>query len=260
MDEDQNSVNEQVTPQDQESTIVEEIAQEEVQGDPQGQEETSQDRNWGELRKKAERAEQEAREFKEKNNLQDEFIKSLLSQHQQQSAPPQEEEVDEFKQLSQEEYLTVGQTEKMLEKRSRAYARDEFKRLDEERAKANFKERLQAKFSDFNDIVNSETIAILEQKEPELATTIADLKDPYKMGLQTYNFIKSMNIASSSSEKRHAKEVSDKIEKNEKTVQSPQAYDKRPMAQAFSMTNMTEEQKKQLYEETLGYASQSPGY
>ena len=58
-------------------------------------------------------------------------------------------------------------------------------------------------------------------------------------------------------EKRHAKEVEKKIEKNEKTVQSPQAYNKRPMAQAFSMTNMSDGEKTKLYEEMMGYASQA---
>ena len=54
---------------------------------------------------------------------------------------------------------------------------------EKKREAERFHERLRSKYSDFDDIVNSETIALLEKKEPELATTIADLQDPYKMGL-----------------------------------------------------------------------------
>jgi len=259
MDEDQNSENVQVTPQDQDSTVVDENAQEEVLESAQGQEETSQDRNWGELRRKAEQSEQKARELEEKSRLQDQFIKNLMEQTQQ-NQPVQKEEVDEFKQLSSEEYLTLGQTEKMLEKRSRAYARDEFNQLSQQREQERFKERLQAKYSDFDEVVNSETIAILEKKEPELAATIADLKDPYKMGMQTYKFISSMNLAGSKSERKHAEEVSKNIKKNEETIQSPHAYDKRPMAKAFDILNMSKKEKEDLFRETLGYASKAPGY
>ncbi|GAF68721.1 unnamed protein product [marine sediment metagenome] len=265
MDPGQNSVEEEITSQDPVSTVVDENNPEESQGDPQGQEGDPQDRNWKELRKKTDEAEKEAREANEKLNLQKQFIESLLAQNQQQQqqTPPPKEEVDELVHISPEEYLTVEQSDK----RSRTIARDEFNRLEVDRKakeakvlEGQFKKRLKAEYSDFDDIVNSETIAILEQKEPELATTIADLKDPYKMGLQTYKFIKSLNIAGSSDGRRHAKEVVDKIDKNEKTVQSPQAFNKRPMAKAFSVDDMTEEQKKSLYEETLMYARRSPGY
>lgn len=259
MDEDQNSEEVEITPQDQESTIVEENIPEETSvEDPQGQEETKQDRNWNELRKKAEQSEREAREFKERMDLQEQFIKNLMTQTQPQTA--QQKEVDEFEQIPQEEYATFGQTRKLVQKDARTIAREEFERLHSEREQQRFKERLEKKYSDFGEVVNSETIAILEQQEPELATTIADLKDPYKMGLQSYKFIKSLGIVPSKDEKRHAREVEKKIAKNEKTVQSPQAYDKRPMAQAFSTMNMSDNEKKSLYEETLKYASMSPGY
>lgn len=260
MVEDQNSVDEEVTPQDQDATIVDEQVQENFEGEPQGQEEDPQERNWKELRRKAEEAEKRQKEYEDKIRLQDEFIKSMLAQKTIQEQPPQPSEVDEFADLPEEEYLPYGQTRKLVQKDARQIAREEFLALERERESKRFKERLKAKYSDFDDIVNPETIAILEKKEPELATTIAELKDPYKMGLQTYNFIKSMGIAGTPDERKHANEVKKKIEKNEKSVQSPQAYNKRPMAAAFSMGNMSKEEKDKLWAETLGYASQSPGY
>ena len=73
-------------------------------------------------------------------------------------------------------------------------------------------------------------------------------------------FIKAMNLVDVSTQTRHAKEVQKKIDKNEKSVQTPQAFNKRPMAQAFSMANTSREEQTKIYEEMMGYASQSPGY
>ena len=57
-----------------------------------------------------------------------------------------------------------------------------------------FMDRLNRQYSDFSEVVNPETLSILEEKEPELAATIADLKDPYKIGVQSYKYIKAMGF------------------------------------------------------------------
>lgn len=261
MDEDRNSEEVEVTTQDQDSTIVDEQVQEEVEGEPQGQEDDPQDRNWRELRRKSDAAELRAQQFEDKMKLQDQFIKSLLTQNQnRQEQPASTEVVDKFAQIPTEEYPTFGQTRELVQQDARSIAREEFKRLEQERDAARFRERLRQKYSDFDEVVNSETIAILDKQQPELAATIADLKDPYKMGLQTYNFIKAMNLHGNSDKKRHAKEVLEKIDKNEKSIQSPQAFNKRPMAQAFSMANMGAQEKQELYDEMMGFASRTSGY
>lgn len=255
LEEDQNSENLEVTPHDHEATIVEQEAPDETANPPQAQEELDkQDRNWREMRKKND-------ENVQKMKMQEEMIKTLLQTAQvpQQQVQQPVETVDEFEGIDDSEYLSKGDSRKMLRKDAKAIAREEFLRLEKERENANFLNRLKSRYSDFDDVVNPETIAIFEKKDPELASTIADLKDPYKMGLQTYNFIKSMSLKDDSASQRHAKEVKDKIEKNEKNAQSPQAYTKRPMAKAFSITGMSKEEQSALYEEMMGYASQGSG-
>ena len=184
---------------------------------------------------------------------QEELIEKLLKAKQE--MPIQKaHEPDEFENISPEDYPTWAQTDKRIEKRAEDIADRVYAKREAEREKSRFLERLQSKYSDFSDVVNSDSIALLEDKDPELALTIADLKDPYKIGLQTYKYLKAMNLSDEVPTRRHAKEVEKKIEKNEKTVQSPQAYNKRPMAQAF---RMTESEKTKLYEEMTGYARQA---
>lgn len=113
-------------------------------------------------------------------------------------------------------------------------------------------DRLNRQYSDFNEIVNPETLSILEEKEPELAATIAESKDPYKIGVQSYKYIKAMGLTQKATETRREKEIDKAIEKSEKAVTSPMAYDKRPIAQAFKLTDAM---KKDLYREMHGYAA-----
>lgn len=254
MEEDQNSEELEVTPHDHEATVVDDGSQVEDQEPQEESQESKQERNWREMRRKEQ-------ENQAKIKMQEELIQNLLKAQQaqpqniQQKAP----ERDELDDIPEDEYLNKGQARKFFQKDARQLAREEFLRLEQEREKANFKQRLQAIYPDFDDIVNSETIAIFEQSKPKLAEAIAASEDPFKMGLQTYEYIKALNLTGEVDEKRHAKEVQKKIEKNEKTVQSPQAYNKRPMAQAFSLSNMSQEEKTRLYNEMMGFASQAGG-
>lgn len=260
MDEDLNSAEVEFTTQNQDSTIVDESNQYEASTETQGQEVDAQEKNWRELRRKAEQAEQQRQNLEEKLKMQEEFIKNLMQQSQPKQQPTRQEEPDEFEAISDEEYLPKGQSRKLFQKDARTIAREEYLALERERETLRFRERLKAKYSDFDDVVNPRTIEILEKKEPELANTIAELKDPYKIGLQTYNFIKSMGIVDASIQERHAKEVQSKLEKNEKSIPSPQVYNKRPMAKAFDMNNLSKDEKQRLYEEMTNYANMSPGY
>jgi hypothetical protein len=117
-------------------------------------------------------------------------------------------------------------------------------------------ERLNRQYSDFSEIVNPETLSLFEEREPELAQMIADMKDPYKIGMHSYKYIKAMGISSKIPESRRQKETEKAIDKAEKTVQSPMAFDKRPIAQAFKMTDAM---KKELYREMTGYAAMASG-
>jgi len=251
MEEDQNSEEVEVTPQDPESNAIETTQEtEEVQPVEGSHEpEDKQERNWKESRRKQ-------RESDIREKAKDEIIEKLLNA---QRTPVQERApvVDEFDGIPEEEFLTKGQSRKMARNDARIIAREEFNKAKKEQDDLNFISTLQSKYDDFSEIVNPDSIALLEEQEPELAKTIADLKDPYKIGLASYKFIKKSGITGSVPDSRHAKEVQKKIEKNEKIVQSPQAFDKRPMAQAFKAT---EAEKTALYEEMMGFASQGSGY
>ncbi len=249
MDEVELSENVEVAPQQTESmvadqneaTVDERIVQKE-------QENAVQQNNFKALREKQKDLERELRMQREMN----ERLMQMTAQNQ-----PKVQEVDEFEGISDEEFIPKGKVKKLVERERNKIvneARQEVEKVLHEREQARFMERLKGKYSDFDEIVNSETLAILEQQDPELAMAIASSKDPYQIGLQSYKYIKSMNLAEKAPEVRRAKEVNKKLDQNAKTVQSPQAYDKRPLAQAY---RLTEGEKTKLYEEMTLAARQA---
>ena len=226
----QNSVSPEVAPQ------AEAPKQEAVE------QESRQDRNWREMRKQ-----------------QDELRKVVKEQSdviQQLKTASIKEEPDEFASIGDDEFIPKGKVKKLVEKEAQKIAKEvahaeteQFRRQSANQADI---QRLKGNFSDFDEVVNPETIALLEEQDPELAESIAEVKDPYKFGLLIYKNVKSLNIQEKVPSARRTKEGEKKIEANAKTVPSPQAYDKRPMAQAF---RMTDSEKSKLYEEMMGFAS-----
>lgn len=210
-----------------------------------------QDKNWREMRRIN-------AELERKAKTQEELIAGLLKQ-QMANIQPKQEEIDEIDSIPDADYLPKGQVKRLMEKEAKKVDKrveDSVNRILEERDKANFHKKLKDKFADFDDVVTSETLELLEQQDPELAVTIADLKDPYKIGLQTYKYIKSLGLTDKATTHRRMKDVDKKIEQNSKTVQSPQAFDKRPMAQTFQLT---EKLKQDLWKEMNSYAQAADG-
>lgn len=194
------------------------------------------------------------RELKQLREAQMQIMQAQLA-----NAQPVHQEIDEFDKIGDEEFIPLGKVKKLAEKNTQKVLKNTEELVRQEVQKAlhkqhqdQFMERLNRQYSDFSEVVNPETLSILEEKEPELAATIADLKDPYKIGVQSYKYIKAMGLSQSATEARREKEIDKAIVKSEKAVTSPMAYDKRPIAQAFKLTDAM---KKDLYREMHGYAA-----
>lgn len=244
-EDDQNSANYEVATQADDSSGS--MQSEQVQNDDAVNKADEQDRNWRAMR-------QRQKEFEYEIQQKNELIDRLLNQSRQTiSAPPivEEEEPDE-------EYVPAGKVKgiarRTMQPLEKKIADLEAKLAQQDQQK--LVQSLKSQFNDFDDIVNIETLEMLEKHEPELAATIAQLKDPYKMGLQSYKYIKALGLVDKLPESRRSKEVVQKMEKNAKAVQSPQAYDKRPIAQAYKSIQAD---NTQIYEEMMHYAKQANG-
>ena len=190
------------------------------------------------------------RQLKDKQEMMDKFLQMQMANQNQKP------EVDEFDSIGADEFIPKGKVERLVEKKAQKYAEDIAKREIEkhftQQQQNQFMDRLNRQYADFSEIVNPETLSLLEEKEPELAQSIAGMKDPYQIGMQSYKYIKAMGIVHQAPEARRTKETEKQIEKSEKSITSPMAQDKRPIAQAFKLTDAM---KKDLYREMHGYAA-----
>jgi hypothetical protein len=237
-----NSVVQEVAPQETENNHAEAQAEAPIQRTV----EDSQDRNWKAVR---ERQKELERELKRRDEMLENLLKAQI-----QNAPPKPQEVDELDSIGDDDYVPKAKSKRLVQKELDPLKKE----IEELKAQINHQKQsdqisnLRRQYSDFDEVVNSETMALLEQQDPELAQTIVDLKDPYKIGIQTYKYIKAMNLQAKVPDSRRSKEIDQKLEKNAKTVQSPLANDKRPMAQAFKLTDA---EKSKLQEEMMHYAA-----
>ncbi len=195
------------------------------------------------------------RELKQLRETQMQIMQAQLASTQS----VRQAEPDEFDKIGDEEFIPLGKVKRLTEKETQKVLKnvDDFvdKAVEKRLRKIQddqFMDRLNRQYADFSEVVNPETLSILEEKEPELAATIADLKDPYKIGVQSYKYIKAMGLSQSAKEVRREKEIDKAIDKSNKAIASPMSYDKRPIAQAFKLTDAM---KKDLYREMHGYAA-----
>lgn len=240
MDSQENSASVEVAPQSEQSTdnnVSLEMSKK--------AEEARQERNWREMRQKQQELEQEIR-------LQREMNERLLKMTSQ-NAP---QVVDEIDQLADDETLDKGKSKKLVKKEIDPL----LKQIEELKSEIKIQKQnqhlndLRKEFPDFDEVVNAETCDLLEQFNPKLAAAIAKNKDPYEFSLMLYENIKAKGIQEKVPSNRRAKEIEKKIEKNDKTIQTPQAFDKRPLAQAFKITDA---EKKAIYKEMMEYAGQA---
>lgn len=240
-----NSVQEEIATQDSTQNGTEH--QEPDISKQDSNEEDPQERNWRQMRQRQKDLEEEVRK---KNELLEKVLVSQLSQQNQTEEEEEEEDPDEVvprgtvKGIAQKQMQPL---EKKIQDLENQIAKQEQQRMINS---------LRSQYTDFDDVVNVETLEILEQKEPVIAEGIMALKDPYKMGISSYKYIKALGILDELPKTRRTKEVAKKIEQNKKTVQSPLSYEKRPIAQAYRNAQVD---SKKLYEEMMFYASQAGG-
>lgn len=244
-EQDQNSENFEPATQAIDNSGSEHSNQDQVIDDVKKSED--QDRNWRAVRQRQKELEYE---LQQKN----EFIDRVL---REKTHPVVQEIVEEEE--ADDDYVPAGKVKgiarRTVQPLEKKIADLEAKIAQQEQLKQI--QSLKTQYNDFDDVVNIETLEMLEKQEPELASMIAQLQDPYKMGLQSYKYIKALGLVEKMPESRRSKEVMQKMDQSAKAVQSPQAYDKRPIAQAYKSIQVD---SKQLYEEMMHYAKQANGY
>ena len=177
------SEEENVSIEEQSSAVAPAAETEDATAKEQSQpkQDNANERNWAEAR----------RSMKERDRKIEDLQKQLQSM--QKPAPPQEPELN----LADDDIVTYKQVKHLI-KRDAAALADQVVR---QRENATVDERLNAKYSDFSEVVSKENIELLKQTEPELAMSIRGLaSDPMAQGVAAYKLLKKLGMGAKAEE------------------------------------------------------------
>lgn len=218
---------------------------------------TQEDSEWiKNLRKDRKEALRRADEAEQRSRMQEELLQRIMAQQNgtNHSGGSVQEE-DFIQEISRDEYVAGEKVAKALKRQEEKFLKqlEEVKNTYASQKQNSLFNELKREFPDLDEVVNPETLALLEETNPRLASSIAKSNDAYSIAIQSYEYIKAKGLHEKFKPSKRASETDRKIEQNKKTVQSPHAFDKRPMASAFAMSD---QQKKELAAEMYRCASQ----
>jgi hypothetical protein len=186
--------------------------------------ESKQDRNWREMRKKLEYYEQRLEDFEKK----------------QPSAPQPQQEEEELS-LADDDIVTAKDVKKLAKKMAKELYQQERMRYEAETAE----DRLRSKYSDFDDVVSEENVRKLIKDEPELAKVLRATSDPYAKGVAAYRYIRTMERANP--EQVDKQTIRQNLQKPRTTSSIKESG--LDHAEEFASGRMTTEMRQKLYEE-----------
>lgn len=208
---------------------------------------------WAAMRKKNE-------ELERKAAMQEELLKKVLMQQQfsQQQIEPEEDVIND---IQSEEYVPGPKVAKALKKQEEKFARrlQEIEQRYQSVQDKSVLDEVRRVHADFDEIVNPDTLAILKEIDPRRAIALENTPDPYVREATRYDIIKARGLADQVPKAKSAREIDKKIEQNKKVVQSPQVYDKRPMAKAFDYSRMDAKLQEELRNEMNHFGSMAGG-
>ena len=188
-------------------------------------------------------AEYNFREARKLMQEQSRRIQELEAREYQRQQAMQAEPVDELAGLGQEDYLTRKQAEALAIRKAQE--------LMAQQEQATAEDRARLKYRDYDDVVTDDNIDELIKDDPEVADLIRSSQNPHATA---YKLIKKTASFQEKSKKKPAHET-EKIIKNTQKPVSSNAVQARPLAQANSYAFSSEEEKRQLYNEMMGYAN-----
>lgn len=222
-----NDQQEVVSPESSESQQAE--RQEEA---PQSHKRNDAEYNWAETRRVMKEQERRLMQAEEE-----------LNRIRQQAHKVPEE--DSLEKLADDDLTTVAHAKKIAARVAREAAEAALRQRDYD----TVDERLQAKYSDFDQIVSQENIEFLKQNEPELAYSLKALaSDPYAQGVAAYKLIKKVLPGTNKNVSVDKRKAETNLQKPISVNAAPKATT--PLGNAHMFENgLTAELKAQLWKE-----------
>ena len=132
--------------------------------------------NWAEANRKMEEM--------QRRNLE------LAQQLERMQKPVVKDEPDELDKLADDDIITKAQGKRLFAKMAKDIASDAIR----QHSASTVEERIKNKYSDYDDVVTAENIALLKQKKPSVALSVAHNPDPFSQAEAVYDALKMMGL------------------------------------------------------------------
>jgi len=156
-----------------------------------------------------------------------------------------------------DELADLGEDDILTKRQAMVLAQRQAKQIVEEvlvaREKRDLPNRVKQKYTDFDELVNQQTVEEFEKTEPELAQICSNSSNPYEA---TYKMIKLLKAGKDASKPKQATKSNDEvIEENLKKPVSSNTFSKKGgLGSANIFGSMS---KEQLYKEMMDSANKS---
>jgi hypothetical protein len=207
-----------------------------------------QERNWRAFRDKQEQLQKELEKERQKREEYEQILYQKLSSPQE-----AKEEVDEFAAISDDDWLTKKQSQKLAQKLAEEAVK---KALEQERVRMseeNLPTRLTSQFQDFNSVVTEDNVRQLKTLEPEVAHALSQIGDKYAQAVAAYKYIKMLVPKA-----QEQTEYKERVQKNAQKPGSLSSVGSSSLSQAQNFERgLTPELKKQLLAEMQAASKRS---
>jgi hypothetical protein len=227
-------------------------SQQNLQQQTQVEQKPTPQESFAELRQRAEQAERERNEalgYLQQIAYQQQLQQQQQYQQQPQSEPEQvtydDDDIIEGRHLKAEF--------SSLKKELQEYKKhnEEFRRMAESTAIEN---KLRTKYNDFDSVVTYENIQKLRELKPEVAASLHQTQDLYSKAAATYTILKDMGIGRSSTSYSQDQQRAQANINKPKPAESLNATSPLSHASDFAGGNLTEDRKRQIYEQMVANA------
>lgn len=147
--------------------------------------------------------------------MQNEAMQRELAQIKQMLQPKEKdllEDVQDLSEIDPSKFKQIlAQREAQYEQKAKRIAESTIEEYEQKKKKTNFRDELRGKYHDYDSVMNEQTIAAIQEKEPEIVEAITAIEDPYVRCEKAYQFFKKKLASQQEQPKASIKE---KIEEN----------------------------------------------
>lgn len=190
------------------------------------------------------------REARIRAEMQAEALQNEVKQIQEMLRPKEADPFDSIEDIADLDRDKLkklfSHSQAQLERRAREIAETTIREEKERDKKTNFRDQLRRQYNDYDQFMNEQTIAQMQEREPDAIDAISAIEDPYVRCEKAYSFIKKR--MSAKKEEVPPPSVKDKVEENMQNTYMIPASSSTPPYNAVDFDLRSPNARKAAYE------------